>query len=58
MPAQAGIQCSLSLGNPLRTLLRQQANYAQSSDKLREKSRPQTRPVLSAVEGFFASGSE
>src|SRR5207247_524089 len=30
--APAGIQCSLSLGNPLRTLLRQRANYAQSSD--------------------------
>src|SRR5436309_5303631 len=32
--APAGIQCSLSLGNPLRPLLRQQANYAQSSNKL------------------------
>src|SRR5438034_4000218 len=31
-----GIQCSCSLGNPLRTLLRQQANYAQSSDKIGE----------------------
>ena len=26
-----GIQCSCSLGNPLRTLLRQRANYTQSS---------------------------
>src|SRR5205823_4563534 len=29
--APAGIQCSLSLGSPLRTLLRQRANYTQSS---------------------------
>src|SRR6266567_3922130 len=29
--APAGIQWSLSLGNPLRTLLRRRANYAQSS---------------------------
>src|SRR5438034_6831316 len=32
--APAGIQRSLSLGNPLRTLLRQRANYAQSSTYL------------------------
>src|SRR5204862_5874313 len=32
--APAGIQCSLSLGNPLRTLLRQRANYAQASNNL------------------------
>ena len=36
MPAYAGIQCSLSLGNPLPTLLKQRANYAQSSDYLQE----------------------
>src|SRR5207249_4161327 len=29
--APAGIQCSRSLGNPLWTLFRQRANYAQSS---------------------------
>ncbi len=34
--APAGIQCSLSLGNPLPTLLTQRANYAQSSDYLQE----------------------
>src|SRR2546426_8360161 len=51
MPAQAGIQCARSLGNPLRTLFRQRANYAQSSDYMR--GQPLASPRLKGADGLL-----